>query len=558
MKINPLNIIKILQARFLRLSPTEINYEERILGHEIASMIERCQQSQGFNFETTEDYVIDPDWTQTREYDDFEEEYEDEEDSESSSAGSSPVAKKQYQPSGITEKQLEDAAAYFQSTQSGTRKLASMASRFRWIKGENEMKKIRAFIAKQAKGVIGSRYDKAKAIREGTYQKYRDAKDKCLIVKDRDFRRWALQINSSLKPPLANFTASKWWLASFKNANHIVSRKINQILSKSHVEDQQEILESAEQFVMDVRPLIPKYTLANVFNSDQSGFQKELHSGRTMADMGTKIVKAVVQSVPATTHSYTIQVTTSAAGKLLSPLFVCMGETGGKFPAKGVFQVGLYFIEAYTSSLNHIQIQNPNLYTVANTSHMMGKKQMVEWFEHVYFPHAPKSSLLLLDAWTTYRDTDAIDRVTPKGQKVNIQTIPRKCTPHVQPLDVFFFRQWKDFVRKITDRVLLDNLDVDIRTRDNILKLQSLTHNQFSAGRFEDFVRYAWIKIGYVDAPKKNFLTPAEVCFGDMHEQCGMVGKNCEKMSFIKCAHCELALCFDHFFVENHYHNIEA
>jgi len=44
----------------------------------------------------------------------------------------------------------------------------------------------------------------------------------------------------------------------------------------------------------------------NIYNSDQNGFQLELHAGRSLAIEDTKKVECTVQSVSATTHSYTI------------------------------------------------------------------------------------------------------------------------------------------------------------------------------------------------------------------------------------------------------------
>ena len=67
------------------------------------------------------------------------------------------------------------------------------------------------------------------------------------------------------------------------------------------------------------------------FLSDQSGFQMEMHSGRTLNNCGDKKIKCCVESVWATTHSYTIQPLISADGKLLSPLFIVLKETTRAF-----------------------------------------------------------------------------------------------------------------------------------------------------------------------------------------------------------------------------------
>lgn len=84
-----------------------------------------------------------------------------------------------------------------------------------------------------------------------------------------------------------------------------------------------------DAFVTDVKSCIPEIGTENVYNSDQSGFQLEMHSGRTLEVEGEKQVQCLVQSVSSTTHSYTIQPTISATGKLLSPLFLVLKEKTG-------------------------------------------------------------------------------------------------------------------------------------------------------------------------------------------------------------------------------------
>jgi len=131
--------------------------------------------------------------------------------------------------------------------------------------------------------------------------------------------------------------------------------------------------------------------------------------------------------------------------------------------------------------------------------------------------------------------------------------MPPKTTPNIQPLDVYYFRMWKNFVQVFSDRVLVDSLPILLYQRDNILKLQSLVHNQFSADRFVDFTKHSWHMAGYVDERRGKFTTPNAYCFpGDLPDECGMGG--CQEGSFIRCAHCMVVLCFSHFFGDYHYH----
>jgi hypothetical protein len=69
----------------------------------------------------------------------------------------------------------------------------------------------------------------------------------------------------------------------------------------------------------------------------------------------------------------------------------------------------------------------------------------------------------------------------------------------IQPLDVFVNRQMKVIPRRLYDRVLLDELDINISERNNIIRLMSLTHNQLCAEVFRPMIQYAWYVSCYID-----------------------------------------------------------
>ena len=127
------------------------------------------------------------------------------------------------------------------------------------------------------------------------------------------------------------FKASDFWLRKFKKAHRIVSRKINKFITKETLEDKETVNQEVSKFVADIKLLISEVGTENTYNADQSGFQLELHTGRTLAEERTKTVECVVPSVSSTTHSYTISPTINATGKLLSPLFIVLKETKDEF-----------------------------------------------------------------------------------------------------------------------------------------------------------------------------------------------------------------------------------
>jgi hypothetical protein len=76
--------------------------------------------------------------------------------------------------------------------------------------------------------------------------------------------------------------------------------------------------------------------------------------------------------------------------------------------------------------------------------------------------------VLLLDSWTTYKDKAMVKSVTPANKELDILNIPLNTTSMVQPLDKYGFRFWKNFVRKFSDRAILDGINVDLFQRNKI------------------------------------------------------------------------------------------
>ena len=148
----------------------------------------------------------------------------------------------------------------------------------------------------------------------------------------------------------------------------------------------------------------------------------------------------------------------------------------------------------------------------------------------------------MVDSWNTYNN-EQFEKLVRKNN-VQIVQIPPKLTSTLQPLDVYFFRMWKDFISKYSDKILLKEIKVNLSKRNNILKLQSFVHKQFSAPKFRDFIKYSWFKAGYVEERPNAFQTPNEYCFKNLCDKCF----ECPEDSFITCAYCDRPICFVHIF----------
>ena len=88
--------------------------------------------------------------------------------------------------------------------------------------------------------------------------------------------------------------------------------------------------------------------------------------------------------------------------------------------------------------------------------------------------------------------------------------------------------------------------------QNNVIKLQSFVHYQFSATRYEHMIRYAFNKSGYNEVYNiEEFETPAEYSFGASTSMCNCL--NClaegtETRGFGRYGHCCNSYCFNHFY----------
>lgn len=312
---------------------------------------------------------------------------------------------------------------------------------------------------------------------------------------------------------------------------------------------QQKVDDDVQAFRNEFKLAVAGKDPAQIFNTDQSGFNLELLSRRTLEVKGTKKVISTIRSKPSATHSYTVQFLISASGELKAPLFMIMQEQGGRFGER----------------VQQTMFRHQEIYTVASTSGKINKDLMKEWFLDIYFDNVGVDSVLLLDSLTTYRDRAAIDREKPPEKTYTVITIPGGLTGYVQPLDVYFNRPYKAIMRKFSDYANFYCEDtLKLHSRDVIFKLQTIIHKQFRSPRFTNFLKHSWVKAGLIDAPIHDnavdddvdhwFDDPNSFCFDPLE----ILLKPClvcnVKPCFIRCAWCKECFCFDHFFMSDEFH----
>ena len=169
----------------------------------------------------------------------------------------------------------------------------------------------------------GHRLSKLDQLKNIVYTHFRTARDGFLPVHGHDLKSWSIEAARIVKLP--NFKASVGFLHSLKTQFKITSRKVTKFITKKTRVNEADIKKSADEFVIKINELKENmgYRNANVWNTDQSGFNYELVSGRTLSDRGEKETFAMVQNINSLTHSYKIQVLISNDGHLAPKLFIC-------------------------------------------------------------------------------------------------------------------------------------------------------------------------------------------------------------------------------------------
>lgn len=358
---------------------------------------------------------------------------------------------------------------------------------------------------------------------------------------------WALEASKEFG--CENFKASKHFINNFKTEYGITSRIITQIVTRNNLEEDEEIRKTASNFNEKINQLIKDTPLepTNIWNCDQSGFNYEMSSRATLSKKGEKVTLATYQSINSITHSYTIDIALSMSGHLAKKMYICFQEKDGKFGSRVIKK-----IETNCP---------PNVVVECSKSGKMTKVHLKSFFEKVIEPELENKSLLLCDSWTGHKEIEIFISAR-KQKKVILEFIPPKTTKYAQPLDVYFFRQYKLYIRRIVDYVRLSPEDQQTNLHDRIfiMKLHSVVYNQFSSPKYQNMIKYAWLASGYsTGLDKQAFQNTIEISFDVGFKECAIEDINndgtkiaCVNLGLVICSHCSNPLCYFHLIEQAH------
>lgn len=224
---------------------------------------------------------------------------------------------------------------------------------------------------------------KVREIEDFVANKFKEFREQHLPVHDRDLRTWSIQKSQELG--LSEFKGSNKFLTNLKKRLRISSRRVTTVVTRRYAASEEEKQRLKTSLLTTVNGLLPDYSLNHVLNSDQSGFNYEYVSTRTLSHTGERKTLQVAKSISNTTHSYTIQPIVSAAGKLLSPMLICLQETTGN-----------QFGPRVAATLEALP---ENIHVVCSKSGKLMKSHVQEWSTSCLSPHLGNKTLLLMDSW---------------------------------------------------------------------------------------------------------------------------------------------------------------
>lgn len=147
------------------------------------------------------------------------------------------------------------------------------------------------------------------------------------------------------------------------------------------------------------------------------------------------------QEVNKISHSYTVQYAITMSGKLLPRVFICLQEATDMFDPK-IKKAVDEFAKRYT-----------NVIITFSKSRKLTTYLYTQFLKETVAPYVRQEKfLLLIDSWDGQTNPALYDEIFLDNDGIGtctIKLIPLKCAPLCQPCDVYFYRQVKNFIKRL-------------------------------------------------------------------------------------------------------------
>lgn len=331
------------------------------------------------------------------------------------------------------------------------------------------------------------------------------------IIKEKDIQAWARDENKKIS--LGGFRASNNWLEKFKKEHEIIKRKVYKFLIRNKESRVSDDLEIAYQFRRMVRQHIENLEFSDLYHVADYEFNKR----------------------------YSIVIIINGAGKLLTPLTIVIKDA-----TKSAGDVAIQAEEA-----------NPHLRVITGRFNTITPRPGLRWFRKEFLPNMGVNNCLVVNERLAPEDVASFVR---EPQNIAVDVIPNGLEFLLEPMREGF-RIWRCFVNTIVDYIEGHNeVDFNERSTENVIKIQAFVYNQLRAARYTNLFIDAWRKFGYLDVSNldtEGLDNPVKIAFGENGSK--VKCEKCVEESFVKCAHCNYFLCFQHAFMVHetpgfHYH----
>lgn len=485
----------------------------------------------------------------------------------------------------------------------------SIRSQYKWYKRQY-LSDFRRCVAES-----GSHSMKRDQINEAAKNYAQDLERRMLPLKGWMIKGFARRTAVRIGAPW--FKASKGWLDGFKVKHRLSSRKVTKVVTRPRVVNSEQIEANRLNFLKSYERNSKYFRRRDIWNSDQSGVKYENTNDRTLATKGKRTIYLRVDSANKVSHTYTAQPIMSRDGRLIGPLTLVLQESSlGSEP--GQFSVGIQ------KKVDALVEKYGNLKIFATSSGKMTAQLMSIWIRDVLTPLIRQAStypidenvpiyeppedvekcverleevtqrdcrgnnwvgrvfgtvdeecledkkleaifackhpdvMFLADSWSGQSSANMLIEAHIAGALPLV--IPPHTTDEVQPMDVGFFRQFKKLLKRLTEEALIANRIGEVTSRDGVINIMSLIHNQLQSPIYRDLWTNSWrhtdVNFDLDELVNEVPLNVNNVQFNfDPAAPCSV--PNCTEDTVIRCSHCGQNLCLTHFLERTHFHEID-